>query len=204
MNGFEALISLVHDLYRLLTGASGHGIVRWFLVFVFAWSGFVKLRNPVLAAMAMVDFAVVPHVYPLLGRLLGGFEFLLALALAFNVLPRLAFSVTFLLLGLFTLLIGRSLWAGDAFACFCFGDTDSSLSGWTLARTGTLALLAGAAASVPAPGALNQGFQTGVFQATIALSLLGVIVLAASIPRLIAWSSDSFTGNRDVITEAGK
>lgn len=182
MNGFEALFLLVHDLYRLLTGAVGYGIVRWFLAFVFAWSGLVKLRNPVLAAMAMVDFDIVPRVYPLLGRLLGGFEFLLALALASNVLPRLAFSVTFLLLGLFTLLIGRSLWAGDAFACFCFGETDSSLSGWTLARTGTLALLAGAAASVPTPGTLNQGFQTGIFQATIALSLLGVIVLAASLP----------------------
>jgi uncharacterized membrane protein YphA (DoxX/SURF4 family) len=204
MNGFEALLALVHDLYHLLTGAPGYGIVRWFLAFVFAWSGVVKLRNPVLAAMAMVDFAVVPHVYPLLGRLLGAFEFLLALALAFNLLSRPALWVAFLLLVLFTLLIGRSLWAGDKFACFCFGETDSSLSGWTLARTGALALLAGAAASVPAPSDLNQDFQTGVFQVTIALSLLGVIVLAASLPRLIAWGSDSFTGNRDVTTEAGK
>jgi hypothetical protein len=65
-------------------------------------------------------------------------------------------------------------------------------------------LLAGAAASVPAPSDLNQDFQTGVFQVTIALSLLGVIVLAASLPRLIAWGSDSFTGNRDGTTEAGK
>jgi Methylamine utilisation protein MauE len=141
---------------------------------------------------------------PLSLALLGVFEFLLGLALAVNVLPRVAVLVAFLLLGFFSLLIARSLWVGDKFACFCFGETDSSLSGWTLARTGALALLAGAAASVPAPDSLNQDFQTGVFQAIIALSLLGVIVLTASLPQLIAWGSDSFTGNRDVTTEAGK
>lgn len=204
MNGFEYLFILLRDVYRFITGATGYGLVTWFLAFVFAWSGLVKLRQPVLAAMAITDFRVVHRVQPIFGYLLGAVETLLALGLAFKLLPRLTLFFTFLLLCLFTLLIARSLRRGEDFACFCFGNGESKLSQWTLARTGLLAFLAGITVTVSIPPDLYQGFQTNIFQAVIAISILGNIILLAQLSRLIAWGKDSFRGERDSILEVNK
>jgi len=203
MNGFENLLILLRDFYHFLTGATGYGIVMWLLAFVFAWSGITKLRQPLLAAMAMVDFGVVRRVQPVLGYLLGAVETLLALGLAFKLLPRLTLSITFFLLCVFTLLIARSLWRGEDFACFCFGESDSKLSKWTLARTGSIALFAGIA-TTPTPPDLYQGFQANVFQGVLAISILGTITLLTHLPRLMAWGKDSFISERDTITETNR
>jgi hypothetical protein len=204
MNGFEYLLVLLRDVYRLITGAIGYGLVTWFLAFVFAWSGLVKLRQPVLAAMAIVDFKVVHRVRPIFGYLLGAVETLLALGLASKLLPRLTLFFTFLLLCLFTLLIARSLWKAENFTCFCFGNDEAKLSQWTLARTGLLAFLAGITGSAPIPPDLNQGFQINIFQAVIAISLLGIIVLLGQLSRLIAWGKESFQVERDSLLEVNR
>jgi len=189
VNGFESALSLAGDALRVLTEQPGYGISVWFLVWVFAWSGIAKLRRPALAAMAMVDFGVVRHVQPLLGGALGATELLLAFALALGMLSVLFLWIAAILLWLFVILIARSLYAGERFACFCFGNADSQLSRWTLARTSVLALFASALALVTKPGELYRGLhEADVLQAIAALSLIGTIVLLSYVPRLLDWN----------------
>jgi len=196
MNGFEALFSLVRDFYRLLTGAVGYGIVCWFLATIFAWSGVVKLRRPTLTAMAMVDFGVFRRVQPVLGWMLGAVELTLAFALATQRFPQLTLLLTAMLLWVFTIFIARSLWRGKAFACFCFGDTDSEMSPWTLLRTVALALLATVMALTPIPADLPLNYQANVLQVIIAWSFVGTVVLGSYMLRLLRWGDNPFDRNR--------
>ncbi|MCA9943289.1 MAG: hypothetical protein H6656_22075 [Ardenticatenaceae bacterium] len=192
MNGFDALFSLANNFYSFLTGATGYGIALWFLTTIFAWSGLVKLRRPTSTAMAIVDFGVVRRVHPALGWFLGAVELILAILLALRLLPQLTLLLTAMLLWLFTIVIARSLWQGETFACFCFGDADSELSRWTLLRTGTLALLTTLITFAPVPGISSLGFQSSLLQAIIAWSLLGTIVLISNVLRLARWSTNPF------------
>jgi hypothetical protein len=179
---------------------SGHGIAVWILAIVFAWSGVAKLRRPTLAAMAIVDFGVSRRVMPRLGTALGATELLLALLLITGMLSRIFLPITAGLLWLFVLLIARSLWAGERFACFCFGDVDSELSHLTLVRTATLALLASVAAVAPPPAVAYTGFSvTDALQAASAMAVVGTIVLVNLIPRLLRWNKDPYRiGNAEV------
>lgn len=155
MGGFQSAFALLIAVFRALTEHPGYGVGMWFLSGIFVWSGLVKLRRPALAAMAMVDFRVIRRAVPQLGFMLGAAETLLAVMLALHTRPRLFLLVAALLLWVFTFLIGRSLWFGERFACFCFGDAESKLSAWTLARTGTLAMLASILALAPVPDEVN-------------------------------------------------
>lgn len=189
MSGFESAFSLLGGILRLLTEPPNYGISVWVLAVVFAWSGAVKLRQPALAAMAMVDFGVLRRVRPRLGAALGAAETLLAVSLA--LLPTFTLPVAAGLLWLFVALIARSLLSGEEFACFCFGDADSELSRLTLLRTGALALLASVLAFAPA-GA-HPGFgPTDMLQAVSAVALVGTLALAARIPRLLRWNRDPY------------
>lgn len=204
MNGFEYLIILVGDIYRFISGSAGVGLVTWFLAFVFAWSGTVKLRQPTLAAMAIQDFGVTDRVYPRLGFLVGLFEVLLSIGLASNVLPRFMLLCTLLLLCFFALLIGRSLWRGDDFNCFCFGEINSKLSRWTFARASLLAGLAAILITAPPANDLSRDIEVIIFQMVIALSSLGAIALLAQLPRLISWGKETYTDERDPILQVKK
>jgi hypothetical protein len=189
MNGFASAFSLAAGL-RALIEPPGYGVVTWFLALVFVWSGLAKLRRPTLAAMAMVDFGIARRVQPWRGRALGTVELLLAVALALGLSPQLVLLLTSALLWGFVTLIARSLWAGERFACFCFGDSEGHLSRWTLARTAALALLASTVAAATPPPAQAGLEPTDVLQAVTALALLGVIALGATIPRLARWTGE--------------
>jgi hypothetical protein len=195
MNGFDALLSLVNDFYSFLSVATGYGIVQWFLATIFAWSGLVKLHRPTSAAMAMVDFGVVRRVHPALGWFLGVVELTLAVALALLLLPQITLLLSAILLWLFTIVIARSLWHGEIFACFCFGDADSELSRWTLLRTSTLTLIATLMAFAPVPATSSSGFQSSLLQAIIAWSLLGTIVLSSNALHILRWNPNPFNRN---------
>jgi hypothetical protein len=191
MNGFEAALSLIKDGLHAITGPSSYEIAVWFLAGVFTWSGIAKLRRPALAAMAMVDFGVVRRFHPSLGGLLGAAEVFLALMLALRLIPRFALLITVILFWFFVLLIARSLWSNERFACFCFGDADSELSGWTLARTTALALTASTLALTAIPTRNYRDLdEVGLLQGVTALSLLGTMALANYIPRLLRWNHD--------------
>lgn len=188
MNGFAVLLSLAQDTLRTLTGPSGYGIAIWFLAGVFMWSGITKVRQPALTAMAMVDFGVARRVWPHLGLALGLAE--VALATALVVLPQLSVVIAAVLLWIFVLLIARSLQADEHFACFCFGDADSQLSRWTLARTTALALLTTGLTVGTTQTVLSRSIEGNGLEAVAAMGLLGGIALVRRIPHLLHWNSD--------------
>ena len=197
MNGFGSALSLLAEIIDLLTAPAGYGIAVWILVIVFVWSGLAKLRRPTLAAMAMNDFGVLRRIRPRLGGALGAAELLLALSLITGTLPVIVLLFTAGLLWFFALLIARSLWSGDDFPCFCFGDADSRVSRLTLLRTVALALLASVLAVAPLPYA---GFgQTYLLQAISAAAFVSAIVLGSQIPKLLRWNRDPYRlGNTEV------
>ena len=197
VNGFESALSLLAKALHLITAPTGYGIAVWILAIVFVWSGVAKLRQPTLAAVAMVDFGVLRRVRPRLGSALGAAELLLALLLIAGMLPALFLPVTAGLLWLFVLLIAKSLLSGKDFACFCLGDADSRLSRLTLVRTGALALLASVMAVVPLPYASFD--QTYFLQAISAAAFVGTIVLGSQIAKLLRWIRDPYgLGNTEV------
>jgi hypothetical protein len=200
MNGFESAISLFAKILHLVTAPTGYGIAVWVLAIVFVWSGVAKLRQPTLAAMAMMDFGVLRRVRPRLGSALGATELLLALILITGTLPGYFLPVTAGLLWFFVLLIAKSLWSGRDFACFCFGDADSRLSRLTLVRTTALALLASVLALAPPPTGTYAGFdETYLLQAVSAAAFVGTTVLGSQIPKLLRWNKDPYrVGNTEV------
>jgi len=200
MNGFESAFSLFAKVPHLVTGPTGYGIAIWVLAIVFMWSGGTKLRQPTLAAMAMVDFGVLHQVRPRLGSALGAAELLLALLLVTGTLPVLFLPITAGLLWFFVLLIAKSLWSGKDFACYCFGETDSKLSGLTFVRTATLALLASMLTVAPLQIGTYAAFSgTYALQAISAAALIGVIALGSQIPKLLRWNKDPYRiGNTEV------
>jgi hypothetical protein len=197
VNGFGAAIALLAGVFDLVTGPAGYGIAIWVLAIIFVWSGLAKLRRPAMAAMAMNDYGILRGVRPNLGRALGAMELLLALSLITGTLLVVILPVTAGLLWFFVLLIARSLWWGKDFSCFCFGDADSRLSRLTLVRTTALALLASALVVVPLrPANFDQIY---LLQAISAAALVGAIVLASRIPKLLRWNKDPYgLGNTEV------
>ena len=186
MNGFGSAIALLTQVFDLVTAPAGYGIAIWVLAIVFVWSGLAKLRRPALAAMAMNDFGIVRRIRPRLGSALGALELLLALSLISGMLRVVVLPFTAGLLWFFVLLIARSLWLGKDFSCFCFGDAGSRLSRLTLVRTTALALLASALVVVPPrPANFDQIY---LLQAISAAALVGAIVLASRIPKLLRWN----------------
>ncbi len=109
---------------------------------VLVWSGVSKLRRPGATARAMDEFGLT-RLAGLPGAVaLSLGEILLGVILVTGVVLVLALSVATLLFTLFALLILQSLRAGRSFPCNCFGETQSPLSRWTLARAIGLATLA--------------------------------------------------------------
>ncbi len=198
MNGFESALSLFAKALYLVTAPTGYGIAVWILAIVFVWSGVAKLRQPTLAAMAMMDFGVLRRVRPRLGGALGAAELLVALSLITGTLPVLFLPITAGLLWFFVLLIAKGLLSGEDLACFCFGDAGSRLSRLTLVRTATLALLASVLAVAPLPA--YAGFsETYLLQATSAAAFVGAIVLVGQIPKLLRWNKDPYRiGNTEI------
>jgi hypothetical protein len=198
MNGFESALSLATDALRIATTPDIRGIAVWVLVIIFAWSGIAKLRRPGLAALAMVDFGVLRRARPRLGSALGAAELVLALFLATGALLVLSLPIAAGLLWLFVLLIAKSLWVGERFACFCFGDADSKLSSLTLFRTAALAILASVLAFTSAPTVATDGLRGGFYggdyalQAAAAMALVGTIVLGSQMPKLLRLSKDLY------------
>lgn len=186
MNGFE----LIFDLLRqIVVSFRENPIVYrtaiWFLAWTFLWSGVEKLRQPILAAFAMVDFGVVRHVRPAFGYMLAAGEIGLAFFLAVGLLPRFTIVVTTCLYWIFVFLIARSLSRGDSFACLCFGDSSSTLSKLTLLRTLALACLATLA--IQATGGVSAAVDLpfNLLSSVTALAILASIAIVSYISQLI-------------------
>jgi hypothetical protein len=104
-------------------------------------SGIPKIRRPFELAIALVRFGVVKRVRPVLGRLLGAVEVAVGLAVLLSPVLLPAAVAALLLLAGFTVVIVRSLRAGQNVECACFG-TGEKTSWATVARNAVLAAVA--------------------------------------------------------------
>lgn len=188
MTGLELLRDEVFRWHIALSTYPVGLITKWALGLVFLISGYVKLRDPARAALAIVDFGVARRARAATGFGLGLAEVLLGLVtIAFA--SRLVLLVSALLLWMFLTLILRSLRRGEDFACYCFGDTDGHLSVWTAARTALIAILA---TNLLLGYDASRVSSTDEFSAAAAaVAVVGGLFLAGRVPRLITWNSSA-------------
>lgn len=140
MNGFESLADLLGRVVDILGPPVG-GILASAIAILLAISGSAKIRHPISAALAMVDFGLVSRPLLVLGRLAGTVEVTIAAGLLVGVWRSAWATVASLLFAFFAVLIGRSLLLGRTFPCNCFGRSGALLSRWTLIRAVSLASL---------------------------------------------------------------
>jgi uncharacterized membrane protein YphA (DoxX/SURF4 family) len=114
------------------------GVGCGLLAALFVASGIPKIRRPFELAIALVRFGIVKRVRPFLGRLLGIVEVAVGLAVALSPVLLPAAVAALLLLVAFTVVIVRSLAAGQHVECACFG-TGEKTSWATVARNVVLA-----------------------------------------------------------------
>jgi hypothetical protein len=154
----------------------------WLLALVFLWSGSAKVRRPLLAAAALVDFGVTKRPRPGHGYLLGGVELALGLALA-AMAPQVPTLAAAVVLTVFAVFVVRAVLNGARFPCGCFGEWHAAISPLTAARTVFLAVLAWALAGATLLAGADTRHDAAVVASTLAV--LATIVLAARIPQLV-------------------
>lgn len=191
--GLDALGRGVADGFDALQGAAGFGTASFLLALVFLCSAVPKLRKPELAALAMVDFGVMTHARPVLGRALGLAELMLAAGLGVAAVTTVTVSrvipavIAAAVLWGFTILIGRALRTPERFSCFCFGSEEAAISSRTLLRTGGLALLASLLVAAAFASVDTAGFRLELLELTTASAVLGTVVVLGRLP--IIWGA---------------
>ena len=200
MGGFQLIWDGLRGAADGVTSPEGAGVVAWILGTVLAWSGVSKLREPRLAAMALVDFGVTRHLRTSLGVALGAVELLLgtlvvASIFAGSTAEAVAAGAASGLFCLFAVLLARSLRRGAEFPCRCFGG-EASVSARTLARAVLLAVLATGLAVTAASSHWVTGGHAVLISGTAGVATSMVAALAATIPRLARWNNDPFDVSR--------
>lgn len=188
MGGFEQALTLAEELLDALTGSMGRDITRWFLAALFTVAGVAKLRRPMLAAMAMVDFGIVRRPRQHLGLALGATELFVALLVALPWSSPAGLFFAAALLWIFVAMTARALLTRRDVACFCLGDPDSHISTWSGLRTGALAVLVSLQLLKP-EARLSESATDQVMYAVAACSLFSAGLLLARVPRLLRWNA---------------
>lgn len=193
MGGFRALVELAGEAVAVVTNASAYAIALSLLAALFFVSGASKLRRPRLAAVAMVNFGVARRARPAYGRALGLGEIGLASLLATRVESRTTLVAAAALLWFFSVLIARALLSGERFPCQCFGESESALTGATLARTATLALVATVFAAAGDHGGVSSAAsKAGALESAAAVAILGMVALVGRVRQLVVWNRPPF------------
>lgn len=156
-----------------------------FLGLVLFWSGLAKLHHPAATALAIADFGVTRTANRSAAFALSFSEILLALVLVLDVFPTLVLAIATLLFALFAFLIGRSLRAGRAFPCSCFGESQSPLTRWTLARASGLGIAAAALTAASLFVARSSSLADTAVAVAVAAALMGLAALGHAVPRLL-------------------
>jgi hypothetical protein len=182
VNGLDSLADAIGSAISAFPGSAALAILVLAIGFVFIWSGFAKLRDPWMAAMALVDFRLVRAPSRTLGAAVGAVELGLAAALVLAALwvPGLQSPASIAALALFAffcLLIARAVRRGAAFACFCFGGSGDQLTRQTLLRTSTLATGAAAAAVGSAIDTTAVASGDRLAAAVVSAGVVGAVVL---------------------------
>lgn len=171
------------------------------LVATFTASGIAKLSHPEATSAAMIRFRLVTQASPLLARLLGAVEVLLAAALVVSPDEPVPLVMAALLLMTFAVMIAGALRRGDSFSCACFGQSDRPISPSTLLRTSillaltVLLLIAGPGEANDVTQRLSGALIGGLVICSVALvaELLHSKPFTTSLPRTEAISSGSAT-----------
>lgn len=176
--GLHSIWEGLQSAFSALSDQPVFGAAAIFLGLIFAISAVPKLRRPELAAMAILDFGVTQRVHRSAGLALGAGELALAvvLAAAAGTASQLRFipmALAAILLWTFVFLIGRALRSAERFSCFCFGDTEDSISVSTLTRSSALALLATAMAALALSDVTAPNLQAWALEFVVAASILG-------------------------------
>lgn len=202
MGGLRALTNAIVASVELFYVEPLSTVMTWLLALVFGWSGAIKLRHPIPTALAMADFGVVRRPTRTHGLALGSWEFALGCLMAVGaatggVSRTIAFGIAVPLLYAFVGLIAHSLIEGNAFPCYCFGDSESRLSVLGLLRTITLAGLATATFLGSFGDQMHMNWTDTILALTTAMSLLGTGLLLGRLP--MAWRMrDQIVGDVDL------
>lgn len=187
MTGIEALTAFGGNVVSTINAPATVGVGRWAFAMMFLLTGFMKLRQPVLAAFAIADFGLSSHARRIHGVTLGLVEVGLAIWLASGYAIAFSVSAAAALLSGFTVLIMRAVRSGESFACFCFGESDSIVSAKTMWRTAILSL----AAFAMLPGAIELKSESSsvasLSEIVIGSSIVGILLLTSRVPALLRW-----------------
>jgi hypothetical protein len=174
------------------TGSGLLLVTSGFLAATFGLSGGIKVRHPIAAAIAISKFGLLRRVRRAAGTTLGILELILALGL--SLFPRLSIiqAIASIALITFTLLLARAVFGGQQFACACFGESSSTISMKTVARTAGLAGLAVMAFCISAtdPPAIGAAAQVQGLTA-------GIIVLLALLTSITLYQTRPFSTRLD-------
>lgn len=182
MTGIQVLLGWSAQGLRVLQNSHTQFTLITVIGIVFIWSGVAKLRQPMLAAMAIMDFGLLSRVNRSIGSLAGIFELGLGVILVSGRLPLTTTIMAMTMFGAFSLLIARSLRRGKNFACYCFGDSDAKLSRLTLFRSVALMLVSATIVWSLLVNPLDSSARTmtqTVLHDMAALSLVGIVFCVA-------------------------
>lgn len=193
MHGFELLSSASVNALRLIADSEVRSIVVWTLAGTLLWSGFSKLRHPLLAATALMQFGLVKTASRSRGQVLGAGELGLAMLLISGVAPLFGLAIATALFSVFAILIGARLRAGDTRPCYCFGS-DSPLGVVALARAIVLALVSGTLSVTASMWTTPADLGSIGWYAAGAAALMGVAVLVPAFPTVMNLTSTNGRG----------
>jgi uncharacterized membrane protein YphA (DoxX/SURF4 family) len=152
-------------------------LARLLLASVFAVAGLAKLADRDGSRRAIIDFGLPAALASPLGLLLPLAEIVVAVALVPAWSAWWAAVGALMLLMLFVLGISINLARGRKPECHCFGQLHSTPAGWkTLARNGTLALMAGFVVWQGYGGGSAGGSALGWLGGLAATPLLGLLL----------------------------
>jgi len=192
MGGFGLTAAALRHLAEMLAGDAMQGVLVSILGLVFVISGAQKVRNPLLASFAFVDFRATSRPNLALGLALGGGELTLGAWLLLRLATPWALAVACTLLCFFTYLLIREIQSGQRHPCHCFGAKEDQLSWRTVARTASLATLS----AVGAAFAPSQApfITVAVLQLIVASAFVGLFTLSVARKELAALARHQHSG----------
>lgn len=156
----------------------------------FVISGWMKLRHPQVAAMALLDFRVTRRPRVRLAQAVAAGELLLGVILLVGVVTSeplvqlVGAAVATVVLWTFALLISISLARGEHFPCYCFGASEDQLSLVTLGRTVSLALGGSVCVALAARLPADIGWKERILELVLAAAVGGATVIGIRLARV--------------------
>lgn len=195
MDALVTTYRVVADAIQGLVDGPLFLLAIWLLALVFGWSGTVKVREPELTALALVDLGLVKRARRKLGLAAGGCELAIAFGLVlFGAISAVPLMIATAVLVAFSLLLLRVVRSDADVPCFCFGDSKTPASWRTFGRTAGLALYA-AMASARFDGGVAPVLPLEiVLAATAAVGLVMSSALATRLSRLLRWNGSVARG----------